>query len=116
VFSLAAKGAVVIDWLGVRFRRRFPYESYNRWSQSSDEKRRWSEALDAEDVAAVRRALEGTRAGPPGLIRIGQTWVTQGFAEEWLDWRDSHKINCEKWSFLLAVAVGIVGFVGWLLS
>jgi hypothetical protein len=35
----------------------------------------------------VRRALERSRAGPPGLIRIGQTWVAQGFAEEWLDWR-----------------------------
>jgi hypothetical protein len=106
----------MIDWLSARFRRRFPYELHDRWSQSPDEKRRWTEALDVEGVAAVRRALERSRAGPPGLIRIGQTWVTQGFAEAWLDWHDSHKINWGKWSFLLAVAVAMVTFLGWLLS
>jgi hypothetical protein len=103
----------VIDWLGTRLRRPLHYERYNRWSQSPDEKRRWAEALDAEGVTAVRRALERTRTGPAGLIRIGSTWVTRGFAEEWLDWRDSHKIK--KWSFLLAAAA-MVTFLGWLLG
>jgi hypothetical protein len=97
----------MINWLPARFRGRFPYEGYKRWSQSPDEKRRWTEALDAERFAAVRRALERSRAGPPGLIRIGQTWVTRGFAEAWLDWHDSHKINWGKWSFLVAMAVAI---------
>jgi len=32
-------------------------------------------------------------AGPPGLIRIVETWRLQGFAEAWLDWRDSPKLN-----------------------
>jgi hypothetical protein len=54
-------------------------------------RRRWTEALEAEGVAAVRRALERSRAGPPGMIRIAQNYVTQGFAEEWLDWHDSRK-------------------------
>jgi hypothetical protein len=79
----------VIDWLTARFRRRFPYEGHDRWSQSLDQLRLWTEALEAEGVAAVRRALERSRAGAPGLIRIGQTRVTQGFAEAWLDWHDS---------------------------
>jgi hypothetical protein len=41
---------------------------------------------------------------------------TQGFAEAWLDWHDSQKIDWGKWSFLLAVAVAMVTFLGWLLS
>ena len=36
-------------------------------SQSPDENRRLTGALDAEGVRAVRRALERSRAGPPGL-------------------------------------------------
>ena len=85
-------------------------------SESPDEKHRWTEALDAEGVRAVRRALERSRAGPPGLIRIGQTWVTQSFAKAWLDQYDSHKINREKWGFVLAMAVAVVAFLGWLLD
>jgi hypothetical protein len=65
--------AARINWLRTRFRRQFPYERDTRWSQSPDEKRRWTEALEAEGVPAVRRALERSRAGPPGLIRIGQS-------------------------------------------
>jgi hypothetical protein len=84
-------------------------------SQDPDEKRRWTEALDTEGVSAVRRALERSRAGPPGLIRIGQTWVTQSFAEAWLHCHDLHKIYWRKWSFLLA-AVATITLVGWLLS
>jgi hypothetical protein len=30
----------VIDWLGRRFRRRFPYERHDPWSQRPDEERR----------------------------------------------------------------------------
>ena len=105
-----------INWLRTRFRRQFPYERDTRWSQSPDEKRRWTEALEAEGVPAVRRALERSRAGPPGLIRIGQSWVTQGFAGEWLDWHDSHKINWSKWGVVLALVVAIVGLVQWLVG
>jgi hypothetical protein len=82
--------------------------------QIPDEKRRWTEALDAEGAAAVRRALERSRAGPPGPIRIGQTWVMQGFAKAWLECHDSHKANWRKWSLLLAAAVAMVAVVGWL--
>ncbi len=66
----------MIDWLNPRWRRQFPYERYNRWSQSPDEKRRWTKALEAEGVEAVRRALQQSRADPPGLIRIGDTSMT----------------------------------------
>jgi hypothetical protein len=108
----------MIKWLSARFRRRFPYEHerYNYWSQDLDQKRRWSEALEAEGVPAVRRALERSRAGPPGLIRIGQSWVTQGFAGRWLDWHDSHKINWSKWGVVLALVVALAGLVRWLVG
>jgi hypothetical protein len=106
----------MINWLRARFRRRFPYERYNPWSQDLDQKRRWTEALEAAGVEAVRRALERSRAGPPGLIRIGEAWVTQGFAEEWLDWYDARKPNWSKRAVLLALALAIIGFVGWLLG
>src|SRR5512132_3560320 len=86
-------GATLIDRLNPRWRRQFPYERYNRWSQSPDEKQRWTKALEAEGVEAVRRALQQSRAGSPGLIRIGDTSMTQGFAEQWLDWRDARKPN-----------------------
>jgi hypothetical protein len=36
---------------------------------------------------AVSYLLQKSRAGPPGLIRIGDESMTQGFAEEWLDWQ-----------------------------
>ena len=86
-------------------------------SESPDEKRRWTEALDAEGVKAVRRALERSRAGPPGLIRIGQTWVTHSFAKAWLDWHDSQRIGRRKKGFLLAVAFAVAAIVvGWLLG
>jgi hypothetical protein len=85
-------------------------------SQSPDENRRLTEALDAEGVAAVRRAVERSRAGPPGPIRIGQTWVTQSFAKSWLDRHDSHKISRRREIFLLGMAVAVIAFVvGWLL-
>jgi hypothetical protein len=84
-------------------------------SESVDEERRWTEALDAEGVTAVRRALEGSRAGPPGPIRIGQTWVTQSFAKAWLVRHDS-KISRRRKIFLLGMAVAVIAFVvGWLL-
>jgi hypothetical protein len=102
--------AARINWLRTRFRRQFPYERDTRWSQSPDEKRRWTEALEAEGVPAVRRALERSRAGPPGLIRIGQSWVAQGFAGEW---HDSHKINWSKWGVGLALVVALAGLVQW---
>jgi len=85
-------------------------------SQSPDEKRRWTEALDAEGVSAVRRSVERSRAGPPGPIRIGQIWVTQSFAEAWLVCHDAHKINWTKWGCLLAAAVAMVTFLGSLLG
>ena len=85
-------------------------------SEISDEKLRWAERLDAEGVTAVRRALEGSRAGPPGPIRIGQTWVTQSFAKAWLDRHDSHKISRRRKIFLVAMALAVIAFVvGWLL-
>ena len=85
-------------------------------SERADEERRWTEALDTEGVTAVRRALERSRAVPPGMIRMGQTWVARSFAKAWLDWHDSHKINRRKWGFLFAMAVAVVAFLGWLLD
>jgi hypothetical protein len=83
-------------------------------SESPDEKLRWTKALDAEGVSAVRRALERSRAGPPGLIRIGQTWVTQSFAKSWLDQYDAHKISRGRKIFLVAMALAVMTFlVGW---
>jgi len=85
-------------------------------SESADENRRLTEALDAEGIRAVRRALERSSAGPPGPIRIGQTWVTQSFAKAWLGRYGSHKSNRRKWGFVLAMAVALVAFLGWLLD
>jgi len=106
----------MINWLSARFRRRFSYERQNRWSESPDEKRRWSEALEGEGVRGVRRKLERLRAGPPGLIRIGETWMPQGFAEAWLDWRDSLKINWSICGVGLALVVALAGLVRWLVG
>ena len=105
-----------INGLSTRLRRQFHYERQNRWSESPDEKRRWNEALEGEGVRGVRRKLGRLRAGPPGLIRIGETWMPQGFAEAWLDWRDWHKINWSKWGVVLALFVAIVGLVRWLVA
>lgn len=86
-------------------------------SESLDEKRRWTEALDAEGAAAVRRVLERSRALPPGLIRIGQTWVTQTFAKAWLDRHASQRVSRRKKSFLFAVAFAVAAIVvAWLLG
>jgi len=109
--KLGLEGIVSKDRVSLR---RLPREAVV--SESPAEKLRWTEALDAEGVRAVRRALERSRAGPPDPIRIGQTWVTQSFAKAWLDWHDSHKINRRKWGFLLAMAVAVVAFLGWLLD
>ena len=106
----------MINWPSARFRRRFPYERQNRWSESPDEKRRWTEALEGEGLRAVRRKLERLRTGPPGLIRIDETWVPQGFAEAWLDWRDSPKLNWSIWGVGLALLVALAGLVRWLVG
>jgi hypothetical protein len=45
------------------------------------------------------------------LIRIGDESMTQGFAEEWLDWHDARKPNWSKRGVLLALLIAIVGFV-----
>ena len=80
-------------------------------SESADEERRWTEALDAEGVTAVRRAVGRSRAVPPGLIRIGQTWVAQSFAKAWLDCHESHKISHRRKILLLGMAVAVIVFV-----
>jgi hypothetical protein len=104
----------MIEWLRAPFRRRFPYERYNTWSQDLEQKRRWTEALEATGVEAVQIALARSRGGPRASISIGEVSMTQGFAEEWLNWRESHKINWTKWGFFLAMVVALAGLIRWL--
>jgi hypothetical protein len=92
-----------INWLRTRFRRQLPYERDARWSQSPDEKRRWTEALEAEGVPAVRRVARPDphrpvmgdarlRRGVAGLARLAQDQLV-------------------KMGVVLALVVAIVGLV-----
>jgi hypothetical protein len=75
------------------------------------------EELATETISRLsERSSVLPRLGPPGLIRIGQSWVTQGFAGRWLDWHDSHKINWSKWGVVLALVVALAGLVRWLVG
>jgi hypothetical protein len=42
--------------------------------------------------------------------------MPQGFAEAWLDWRDSLKINWSIWGVGLALVVALAGPVQWLVG
>jgi hypothetical protein len=72
---------------------------------------------DPEMQARLAGFHEGLkRFGWSGLIRIGDTSMTQGFAEQWLDWHDARNPNWSQRGVLLALLIAIVGFVGWLLG
>lgn len=68
---------------------RFPYET-SRWGGNQPEQaRRWYDELELIGPQNVRARLAQTDAGSAGAIAIGSiTYLTIGFAQEWLAWHD----------------------------
>jgi hypothetical protein len=90
---------------------RFPYEE-SRWSPGQpDQARRWFEELETQSPLTVRNRLAQTDAGPAGVVTIGTTQMTIGFAEDWLAWHDRTRQAMEdkphKKHLLDWIAVGI---------
>jgi hypothetical protein len=71
---------------------RFPYET-SRWGGNQpDQAKRWFEELEMIGVQNVRPRLAQTDAGSAGAIAIGSTtYLTIGFAQEWLAWHDRRR-------------------------
>ena len=93
---------------GHMWKRRFPYEQYNKWSRDPAEKRRWTEALEKWGPTRVEPELSDRALGSSARINIGETrGVVVGFIRDWLVWREQHQINWAMLTVILAFAVGI---------
>ena len=90
------------------WKRRFPYEQYNKWSRDPAEKQRWTEALEKWAPKRVEAELSDRALGSSARINIGETrGVVVGFIRDWLAWREKHQINWGMLAVILAFAVGI---------
>ena len=95
---------------GQMWKRRFPYEQYNKWSRSRNpaEKRGWTEALEKWGPKRVEAELSDRALGSSARINIGETrGVVVGFIRDGLVWREQHQINWAMLAVILAFTVGI---------
>jgi hypothetical protein len=71
---------------------RFPYET-SRWGGNQPEQaKRWFDELEMIGPQNVRARLAQSDAGSAGAIAIGSiTYLTIGFAQEWLAWHDQKR-------------------------
>ena len=91
-----------------RWKRRFPYEAYNKWSQDPAEKRRWTEALEKWGPKRVEAELSDRALGSSACINVGETRdIVVGFSRDWLAWREKNQINWTMWAVIMGFAVGI---------
>jgi hypothetical protein len=90
------------------WKRRFPYEEYNKWSQDPTEKRCWTEALEKWGPKRVEAELSERALASSACINIGETrGVVVGFIRDWLAWREQHQINWTMWAVIVGFAAGI---------
>jgi hypothetical protein len=76
------------------WKRQFPYEEHNKWSQDPVEKRRWTEALEKWGPRRVQAELSERALGSSACINVGGTRdVVIGFIHDWLAWREQHQFN-----------------------
>jgi hypothetical protein len=90
------------------WKRRFPYERYNKWSQDLAEKRRWTETLEKWGLKRVEAELSERALGSSACINVGETRdVVVGFIRDWLARREQHQINWTMWGVISGFIVGI---------
>jgi hypothetical protein len=90
------------------WRRRFPYEQYNKWSRDPAQKRHRTVALEKWGPKFVEAELSDRALGSSARINIGETrGVVVGFIRDWLVWREQHQINWATLAVIMAFAVGI---------
>ena len=90
------------------WKRRFPYEQYNKWSRDRAEKQRWTEALEKWGPKRVEAELSDRALGSSACINVGETRdVVVGFIRDWLAWREQHQINWTMWAVIMGFVVGI---------
>jgi hypothetical protein len=71
---------------------RFPYETCRWGGNQPDQAKRWFDELEAQGPQNVRARLAQTDAGSAGAIAIGSiTYLTIGFAQQWLAWHDRRR-------------------------
>src|SRR5258705_13948826 len=95
---------------------RFQYET-SRWTTGLTQAKLWFDELELNGPLNVSARLAQTDAGSAGDIKIGQTKLTIGFAQEWLAWHDHQ--NHERqifWTRLAAISAIVAGAsaaIGW---
>jgi hypothetical protein len=105
---------------------RFNYEK-NRWAASAEQTHRWFVELERATPENVRARLDQSNAGPRGDITIGEVNMPIGFAEDWLAWHYTQKVEREtgfrrsqlfwsRWTALAATAAAAVAAIGWVVS
>ena len=90
------------------WKRRFPYEQYNKWSHDPAEKRRWTQALEKWGPKRVEVGLSDRALGcvRPHKCRGDERRRSRFHSRDWLAWREQHQINWTMWAMILGIAVG----------
>jgi hypothetical protein len=70
---------------------RYKYEA-TRWTTNSTQAKLWFEELESNGPTNVSSRLAQTDASSSGDVKIGETKMTVGFAQEWLAWHDRQKV------------------------
>jgi hypothetical protein len=90
------------------WKRRFPYEQYNKWSRDAAEKRRWTEALEKWGPKRVEEKLSSRVLGSSASMNIAETrGVVVGFARDWLAWREQNQVDWTMWAVIIGFVMGI---------
>jgi hypothetical protein len=90
------------------WKRRYPYEQYDKWSGDVAEKRRWTETLEKWGPKGVEAELSGRVLGSSARINVGETGdIVVGYIRDWLAWREEHQINWTMWGVISGFVVGI---------
>ena len=98
---------------------RFQYEA-SRWTTGLTQAKLWFDELELNGPLNVSARLAQTDAGSAGDVKIGQTKMTIGFAQEWLAWHDRQKLARHErqifWTRLAAISATVAGAsaaIGW---
>jgi hypothetical protein len=75
-----------------RMKERFPYEQHTRWSQDTEQARKWTEALEAIGTENLRVILAKHPLGSTHpKVHVGAADISKEFAQLWLKWHDDRK-------------------------